>query len=91
MFTGKQLAASRGFDRYVKALSFSRDGKFLAAGTDAGGLQIWDMQRLTKVASINIGGGEVSEPAFSPEGRLIAVGVYGTGTVVDRRYEPEDY
>jgi hypothetical protein len=46
----KQLAASRGFDRYVKALSFSRDGKFLAAGTDAGGLQIWDMQRLTKVA-----------------------------------------
>jgi WD40 repeat protein len=37
MFDGKRLAVLRGFGRYVKGLSFSRDGKLLAAGTDAGG------------------------------------------------------
>ena len=52
----------------------------LAAGTDAGGVQIWDMRRLTKVESLDIGGGEVSAPEFSPDGRLVAVGIYGTGT-----------
>jgi WD40 repeat protein len=80
MFTGKRLAVLRGFGRYVEGLSFSRDGKLLAAGTDAGGLQIWDVTRLTRVVSLDIGGGEVSEPEFSPDGRLVAVGVYGIGT-----------
>jgi WD40 repeat protein len=80
MFTGKRLAVLRGFERYVKGLSFSRDGRLLAAGTDAGGLQIWDVRRRIKVGSLDIGGSEVSEPAFSPDGRLVAIGVYGTGT-----------
>jgi WD40 repeat protein len=34
-----------------------------------------------KLFSLDIGGGEVSEPAFSPDGRLVAVGIYGTGAV----------
>lgn len=59
MFTGKRLAELRGFGRYVKGLSFSRDGKLLAAGTDAGGLQIWDVGRLSRLASLDIEGGEV--------------------------------
>jgi WD40 repeat protein len=81
MLTGKRMAILRGFGRYVVGLSFSRDGKLLAAGTDAGGLQVWDVRSLSRVESIEIGGGEVSEPEFSPDGRLVAVGVYGTGTV----------
>ena len=81
MFTGKRLSVFRGFGRYVKGLSFSRDGKLLAAGTDAGGLQIWDVRRATRLESFDIGGGEVSEPEFSPDGRLVAAGVYGTGAV----------
>jgi WD40 repeat protein len=80
MFTGERLAVFRGFGRYVGGLSFSPDGRLLAAGIDFGGLQIWDVQRQTRVQSLDIGGGEVSEPAFSPDGRSIAVGVYGTGT-----------
>ena len=79
--TGKRLATLRGFGRYVGGMSFSPDGKLLAAGTDAGGLQIWDVSRLTKVASLDIGGGEVSVPRFSPDGRFVAVGIYGTGAV----------
>jgi len=81
MFSGKRVAVLRGFGRYVRSLSFSRDGKFLAAGTDFGGLEIWDMQRQTKVQALHIEGGEVSEPKFSPDGRLVAMGIYGTGTV----------
>ena len=81
MATGHRLAVFRGFGRYVKGLSFSKDGRLLAAGTDFGGLQIWDVLRQTKVQSLDIGGGEVSQPAFSRDGQLVAVGVYGTGSV----------
>jgi WD40 repeat protein len=80
MFTGKRLAVFRGFGRYVGGLSFSSDGRLLAAGTDAGGLQLWDVRRLSRLVSLDIGGGDVSEPEFSPDGRLVAVGVYGTGS-----------
>lgn len=81
MFTGERLAVLQGFDRYVEGLSFSRDGRLLAAGTDTGGLQIWDVGTQTRTQSLEIGGGDVSNPAFSPDGRLLAVGIYGTGTV----------
>lgn len=81
MITGKRLAVLRGFGRYVDGLSFSRDGKLLAASTDVGGLQVWDVQRAVRLVSIEIEGSVASEPAFSPDGRLVAVGVYGTGAV----------
>jgi len=79
MMTGKRLAVLRGFGRYVGGLSFSSDGKFLAAGTDFGALQMWDVRGLRRVWSLDIGGLGVSTPEFSPDGRLVAVGVYGTG------------
>jgi WD40 repeat protein len=78
--TGERRAVLRGFKRYVVGLSFSPDGRLLAGGTDAGGLQIWDVARLARIASLDIEGGGVSEPVFSPDGHLVAVGVYGTGT-----------
>jgi WD40 repeat protein len=81
MLTGRQLAAFRGFDSYVIGLSFSRNGDLLAASTDFGGLQIWDVPHRKKLHSVDIGGLDVSQPAFSPDGRLLAVGIYATGTV----------
>jgi len=83
MSTGKPEAVLRGMGRYVDALAFSKDGKLLAAGTDAGVLQIWDVQSRTRLHSLDVDGGYgyVSQPAFSPDGRLVAVGIYGTGTV----------
>lgn len=81
MLTGQRQAVLEGFGRYVYGLSFSKDGKLLAAGTDFGGLQLWDVGRRIRLHALDIGGGAVSEPAFSPDGRLVAVGIYGTGTV----------
>jgi WD40 repeat protein len=84
MFTGKKVGVLRGFGRYVEGLSFSEDGKLLAGGTDAGGLQIWDVQHQTRLQTLYPGGdyrGAVSDPAFSSDGHLVAVGIYGSGTV----------
>jgi len=79
--TGERTALLRGFARYVTGIGFSADGTLLAAGTDAGGLQVWNVAERRRLVSISIGGGQASEPVFSPDGRLVAVGVYGLGTV----------
>ncbi len=71
--------------RYVYGIGFSPDGHLLAAGTDDGQLQIWDIDSRTRLHSLRIGWGDVSNPAFSPDGKRIAAGTYadGTLTVVD--------
>jgi WD40 repeat protein len=79
--SGRRQAGLRGFGRYVVGLAFSRDGQVLVAGTDAGGVQAWDVRHRMRLWSVSIIGGEVSIPAVSPDGGLVAVGVYGTGTV----------
>jgi len=79
--TGKRLADLRGAGRYIDSLAFSRDGHWLAAVTDTGLVQIWDMRRRKKVAAHQLEGGSPSTPSFSPDARLFAVGTYGTGTV----------
>jgi len=83
MLTGKRIALLQGFDSYVYGLAFNRDGSLLAAGNDWGGLQIWDVQHQTRLQLVSPAGwgGYVSQPAFSPDGRLVAVGIYGTGSV----------
>jgi len=67
--------------RYIYGLGFSRDGSLLAAGSDDGELQIWDVAARKLLHTVNIGGGDVSDPAFSPDGKLLAAGTYGDGTV----------
>jgi WD40 repeat protein len=79
--SGKPVGMLNGFGRYVRGLAFSKDGSLLAAGTDTGGLQVWDVRHLQRISSVEIGGGDVSYPAFNPDGTLVAVGIYGTGTV----------
>jgi len=67
--------------RYICGLGFSRDGSSLAAGSDDGELQIWDLVSSKLLHSIAIGYGYVSNPAFSPDGKLVAAGTYADGTV----------
>lgn len=70
-----------GIGRYVRGISFSPNGKVLAVATDLGEVQLWDLIHRKRLHQISLPGGEVSIPAFSPNGRLVAVGVYGTGSV----------
>jgi WD40 repeat protein len=79
--TGERIALLRGFGRYVKGISFNSNGTLLAAGTDLGGLQIWNVSAQTRLHSVDLEGGDVSTPVFSPNGQLVAAGVYGSGTV----------
>lgn len=82
LFSGRRLAVLRGFGSYVCGLSFRGDGKLLAAGTDSGLLQIWDVASRKRLQSIQFEWRNyVSDPAFSPDGRLVAAGIYGSGTV----------
>jgi WD40 repeat protein len=64
----------------VYGLSFSRDGTQLAMGTDIGSLRIWDVKTRRRLHSVDIGGQYVSDPVFSPDGKFVAAGIYGTGT-----------
>ncbi len=78
--SAKRVATLRGFGRYVGSLSFRRDGRVLVAGTDEGSVQAWDLRRRKRLFSIDLEGADPSM-AFSPNGKLLAAGTYGTGTV----------
>ena len=54
--------------------------KRVKSSTDFGTVQLWDITRREKLWSLTISGQVVSTPAFSPDGALMAVGIYGTGT-----------
>ncbi|HLK65331.1 MAG TPA: hypothetical protein VKU19_17955 [Bryobacteraceae bacterium] len=79
--TGERIGLLAGFGRYVNGIGFSRDGHLLAAGTDDGQLAIWDLTTRTRLHSLRIGWGDVSNPAFSPDGKRVAAGTYADGTV----------
>jgi WD40 repeat protein len=78
---GKPVGVLSGFGRYVRGLAFSKDGSLIAAGTDTGRLQVWDVRHLKRISSVELGGSDVSDPAFNEDGTYLAVGVYGTGTM----------
>ncbi len=79
--TGERTALLRGLGHYVCGLAFSADGRLLAAGTDAGLLQLWEVGTRRHLWSLRVGWGDVSNPAFSPDGHLIAAGTYADGTL----------
>jgi WD40 repeat protein len=85
--TGRRIGVLSGFDRYVSSLGFSPDGRRLVAITDLGNVQIWDVRTRRRLHEIQLDGDEPSTPAFSRDGRRVAVGMYGAGTayVIDLR------
>jgi WD40 repeat protein len=61
--------------------AFSANGKLLAfaqVGPGVARAQIWDVGRRSRIATLEGGEGDALAVAFSPDGRLLAVGGYGT-------------
>ncbi len=71
----------------VNSVTFSRDGKTLAAsyGYGGGGVVLWDAQRRTRLQAepLPVAEGDVNSVAFSRDGKTLAAGYgYGGGGVV---------
>jgi WD40 repeat protein len=79
--TGERLALLTGFARYVEGIAFRPDGRSLAAITDDGHLQIWDVAGRRKLRAVDVGAYQPSTPVYSPDGALVAIGGYPDGTL----------
>jgi WD40 repeat protein len=71
--------------RYLSAVAVSPDGQLVAAGSDDGELQVWNLATRKLVYATSLSGSEVGAEvtavAFSPDSKLIAVGSYHDGTL----------
>ena len=61
---------------HVTSVAFSRDSKVLVAGTNAGGLYVWDLQPGDKPpnlrASFTVASTAINAVAFAPNGKTVA-------------------
>ena len=71
----KQIAVLRGFPDWVTSVSFSQDGKHLAAGSYEIA-KVIDVKTRRVAATLKIKSGYVKALAYSPNGKLLAVGSY---------------
>ena len=56
----------------INVLSFSRDGKLLAAGKDFGRVVVWDVTQRSFLCAIETGQGIVNAVAISPDDQILA-------------------
>ena len=76
--TGERIATLPGIDVSVYSISFSADGRTLAAGADDGKIYLWDVAAQT-VRTVLTGhadsrSNDVVSVSFSPDGRTLASG-----------------
>lgn len=75
----KQIRALRGHPDKVTALTFSRDGRWLATGCKDGSIRIWDPKSGALLSKLNLIGAPVSTTAFHPGGKILATNASGGG------------
>ena len=68
----RQEIATLQHGRWVFALAFSPDGRFLAAGDDAGQIHVWDVQKQQIVTQFQGDPEYIAAVKFSPDNRILA-------------------
>jgi WD40 repeat protein len=74
--TAKEQALLKTDTQLISSVTFSRDGKLLAAGNWAGVVRVWDLPSGKELAVLEGHPSPVWSAAFSPDGKLLAGG-YG--------------
>jgi WD40 repeat protein len=74
--TGRITGRISGLPGTVHTLSYSKDGRYLAAGTGAGVLMVYDLER-AQVAAEDRAAGSVTASAFLIDGRLVTTSLDG--------------
>jgi WD40 repeat protein len=68
------IASGVGTPTSINSLSFSADGKILAAGKDFGRLVLWEVQEKRFLRAMDTKQGQVKSVAVSPDGTVVASG-----------------
>lgn len=68
------IVSGVGTPTAINSLSFSNDGKVLAAGKDFGRVVLWDVQEKNFLRAIDTGQGQVKSVAVRPDGQVVATG-----------------
>ena len=68
----RQEIATFAHGRWVLAVAFSPDGRFLATGDEIGQVNVWDVQRQRIVAQFKGDSSVIYTVKFSPDGEILA-------------------
>jgi len=74
--TGEVIELLPGYSEVVTALTFSRDGRWLATGNFDGEVKIWDTAGWKLTQTLAAHAGEAAALSFSPDGATLVSGSY---------------
>jgi WD40 repeat protein len=69
---GKKVNSFKGHNQEIRCLAVSKDGKFLASGSEDHSIIVWDLATGKDIRTIKAHQGNVYGLAFSPDGKSLA-------------------